>query len=40
LQIANATGIRFENSQIVAKSGPPLTINKADVTGIDPSTGK
>jgi len=40
LQIANATGIRFENSQIVAKTGPPLTISKADVTGIDPSTGK
>jgi polygalacturonase len=40
MQIANATGIRFENSQIIAKTTPPLTINKADVTGIDPATGK
>jgi polygalacturonase len=41
LQIVNAVGVQFKDSQILIDGkSPALIVAKADVTGIDPATGK
>lgn len=40
MDIVHARGVRFEKSRVKVGQGKPLNVQRAEVTGIDPATGR